>query len=98
MPTNKEIGDRILAALQNKTGHHQVVCPICGGESWTLLDRYAPLPLSGNAIQFTIGPKILPLIPLYCEKCGNTQLINMMVLGFKEEDLKSLMFSEDVKE
>jgi len=94
MSTNEEIAKRIIAALEEKVGRRQISCPICGNKSWTVNNRYAVLTLSEDANQVTSGGDIMPLIPVNCTKCGNTQLINILVLGFKEEDFESLKFSE----
>jgi predicted nucleic-acid-binding Zn-ribbon protein len=96
MPTNEEIINRIISALQEKVGNHQIVCPICGNQSWTVNNRYVVLTLSEYPTQIALGGEIMPLIPMNCTKCGNTHLLNILVLGFKKEDFESLRFSKNV--
>lgn len=95
MPTNEDIANRIIAALQEKVGNRQIVCPICANQKWSINMRYAVLPASQAPNQITLGKDALPFIPLTCSNCGNTHLINILTLGFKKEDLASLKFSTE---
>lgn len=96
---NKNIQERFIATLLEKVGKKQVACQICGHDSWAIQDRYAVLPLSKKANAISLGKEAMPLIPMCCKNCGNTVFLNLLYLGFKEEELKSLEFMEkDIKE
>ena len=99
MPTNEEINKRIIAAIEGKIGDRAVACPMCGEQSWEVGYHYTVLAVSEHPTKWSLGGKALPLISMMCKKCGNTQFMNLLGLGFKREDLESLKFSkeEDVK-
>jgi hypothetical protein len=85
--TNEEIIQRIFKKLNEKAGNPHP-CPVCGHVAWKVDCLYATLPLSPNPLEISLAGRIQPLIPLICAHCGNTQLINLLILGFSQEDLK----------
>jgi len=95
MPTDKEIQERIIAALKAKMGGTPN-CPICGHNVWSVGNRYVTLSVTKNPSQSTLGGENYPLIPLICSNCGNTHLLNLLILGFTSGDWGSLEFSGDV--
>ena len=52
-------------------------CPMCSGSDWTLGD----MPLRVQASDALVGGLGFPLLGLVCENCGNTQFLNMLVMG-----------------
>lgn len=56
-------------------------CPICMSTNWTIIDKVFEL-REFNGGDFVVGGgSILPLIPLTCNNCGYTHLINPFVTG-----------------
>lgn len=96
MPTNEELVKRIIAAIEEKTADREVACPVCGSMSWEVASHFVALPGSQKATRWRPRLGVFPLIPLMCAKCGNTQFINLLGLGFKKEEVESLEFNEDV--
>jgi len=50
------------------------------------------LPLSNAPDYVTLGGRVLPTVPLTCSTCGNTHLLNLLILGFTERDFEALTF------
>jgi hypothetical protein len=99
MKRNDEILGRIIAAIEEKTGEREVVCPLCGDNSWEIGSSYVVLPISKKADQVNIGgERVMGLVAMHCKKCGSVQFINMLGLGFKQEELESMRFEEDAGE
>ena len=96
MSTNEEILKRITDALKERVGNRAVICPVCGNQSWSLGDSYAVLSISEKLTEET-RKGFIPLVPVMCKRCGNTQFINLLILGFKEEEFESLGYSRDVR-
>ena len=92
MTTAQETIDRITEALQQKIGDRELRCPLCHHEQWQIPPSFLPLTLKKTPRSFQLGGTVLPTVPLICTNCGNTQLLNLKVLGF--EDLDSLRFDD----
>jgi hypothetical protein len=59
-------------------------CPFCQTNNFTLSDGQVQLVVSemGSTQYIVVGQlKTLPSIALVCQHCGNTLLLNMIVLG-----------------
>ena len=55
-------------------------CPLCDKTSWTVpedLFELRQLSLDG----FHVGGPRMPVVPVICEHCGNTVLVNAIVAG-----------------
>jgi RNase P subunit RPR2 len=96
VPTNEEIQKRIMEALSSKMP--KPICPMCQNTTWTVTDGYMVVPVSARPTKISMGPRGYPFVPVTCSKCGNTQLINLTLLGFKPEDFKDLKVSEEASE
>ncbi len=92
MTTAQETIDRITEALQQKIGDRELRCPLCQHEQWQIPPSFLPLTLKKTPRSFQLGGTVLPTVPLICTNCGNTQLINLRVLGI--EDWESLRFDD----
>ena len=90
MTTAQETIDRITEALQQKIGDRELRCPLCQHEQWRIPPSFLPLTLKKSPRSFQLGGTVLPTVPLIRTHCGNTQLLNLKVLGF--EELDSLRF------
>lgn len=61
-------------------------CPICASRSWNMSDMIFELrEFQGGGIVLGGDSHIYPVVPLTCEKCGNTYFINAMKLGIIEQ-------------
>ena len=93
MPTNEEIQNRIIEAIKKKTGNRVIDCPICGHKSWQIGVGYMTLGSAKHPTEQQMGGNMYPNIPMICNNCGNTRLINLLVLGFTEADFNSIRFT-----
>jgi hypothetical protein len=85
-------GERIIAALAAK-GANNPTCPMCHHTQFTV-GAFTPLFVTTNVNRPSLGGPSYPFVALVCTTCGNTQLINLFNLGFKQEDLDGLAFEE----
>jgi hypothetical protein len=83
---------RILDALRQK-GVRDPICPVCRNSQWSI-GAYTPIFVTTNVNRPALGGPSYPLVALVCGVCGNTQLINLLTLGFKPEELDGLAFEE----
>src|SRR5438105_13838729 len=74
----------ILAALRQRTGAHTPQCPICGHVDWQIGQSFVMLSAQDNLVNMNLGGPGYPLVALICSTCGNTQLINLLRLGFSD--------------
>lgn len=77
-PTGQELINHINDKWINKT------CPYCGGVDWTVSEKIFELREFNNG-SLNIGGIVTPVIPVVCNKCGNTVLINMIITGLLKE-------------
>jgi hypothetical protein len=56
-------------------------CWYCGDSRWTLGDGFVTLVLSYGSSPFQPSGNTLPSLALICQTCGNTVLLNLLVLG-----------------
>jgi hypothetical protein len=92
MPSKQDVLQRVLAAIQEKTGG-QKSCSLCGHRQWTIPEGFARIQINGDPQANVLGGLALPSIPLTCTHCGNTHLLNLLVLGFT--DLSLIKIDED---
>jgi hypothetical protein len=93
VPTRKEINQRVIAKLNEKG--RGAGCPICGHKKWSVQMEYVNLTLVKDPRSAKLGGEGMPLQPLTCANCGNTQLVNLLILGFKEEELSELVYPDE---
>lgn len=75
---NKEITDRINERANRRP------CSVCGHEGeFRLADGFVFLVTQSAAQALDISGMGLPCIILVCRNCGNTQLLNMLILGLE---------------
>lgn len=79
------IAARLLERSHGKIGN----CTVCRTNTWTIGGQYIALSGSDHPTQPTIAPRTYPLVPLSCNTCGNTLLINLLFL-FDESELNQL--------
>lgn len=54
------------------------VCPLCGHRNWSFSDKIFQL-LEFDEKGIVLGGAAFPVIPLTCDNCGNTYLINALL-------------------
>lgn len=60
-------------------------CPMCGVGNWSVQDStYQLLQFNQNAL--VGGGPVIPVIPVVCNNCGNTILVNALTAGFLAAD------------
>lgn len=75
---------RILRALKERVPD-TVTCPLCHHSRWALSEGFYLLVVQDDPAVVHLGGKGLPLIALTCENCGNTHLLNALLLGLQDE-------------
>lgn len=55
-------------------------CPICRQRNWVLIDHLIHAPIFYGNMTLLGGPSY-PFVGLFCQHCGNTQLINAVISG-----------------
>lgn len=55
-------------------------CPLCGKNNWDIGDQMITMVGVGEDKSIQLGGQFMPLIPVVCSNCGNTILINPLVI------------------
>ena len=63
--------------IQDALARFNPVCPVCHSEQWFYAD-YVDIAVTA------LPGRTLPVLPLICRICGNTQFINLKILGITE--------------
>lgn len=96
----EDVVRRILARLAEKSTAGSRKCVICGVNAWAVgkfvtLQVSNQVPTLPNPYGFRLQPPTYPMVAIFCSNCGNTQLVNLLLLGFREDELHSLQFPPD---
>ena len=90
MAFTQQQSDAIVAAIKEKTALPGIVgsplCPICGHNQWSIQSAglvYLVIQTQPGA-GIALGGPSLPSVAIGCTTCGNTQLLNVLVLGLGE--------------
>lgn len=82
-----ETGQVDLAAanewLINRWPEHRS-CPLCNHEEWRIGPSFAQIPTSTLGLQ--TPPRINPCVAVVCGHCGNTVLLNALIMGLLPEE------------
>ena len=74
----------LIDAIQSKWQDNP--CPMCGNKTWTISNDIYTLTKLGMDGSILLGTgKLVPLIPVSCNNCSNTVLINPKALGCLNE-------------
>jgi hypothetical protein len=82
---SEQDGEIILKRLAERLpGGAPGACSLCGTSDWTL-NGYVSLGVQDrpSGAIFMGGP-ILPLVTFACTNCGNTHLLNLLLLGLDD--------------
>ena len=63
-------------------------CSICGNGSWKFSDAIFEICEYQSDSLIIGGERVLPVIPLICDRCGHTQFLNALLLGIVEQPIK----------
>ena len=80
MALTKEAQKQISQAV-NARAESLRACTVCGHTTWTIADAVVTLPGQAHLGAVTPGGRVLPSAALVCDNCGNTHLLNLLVLG-----------------
>ena len=76
---NKVDLDRMIKHLQVKWGNRS--CPMCKSMKWNVSDAiYEIRAFNQGNLVLGQGP-ILPIVPVTCNNCGNSILVNAFISG-----------------
>jgi len=69
---------KAIEHLQRKWANRP--CPMCGIATWSVQDStYQLIEFTQGALR--VGGPVVPVIPVVCQNCGNTILVNAIVAG-----------------
>lgn len=71
--------DKLINILNEKWGNRP--CNMCGTGNWLVSDKVFELREFNNGDLIIGGGPITPLVTITCSECGNTILINPIVIG-----------------
>lgn len=97
-PAYEAVVQLILAKLQKKGAARR--CAMCGKTAWvlgqyvtlTVVSTPGAVPLPNPYMFRPVPPTNYPMVAIFCSNCGNTHLINLLVLGFTENEFQQLTF------
>ena len=79
-----EVRTRVLAAIRAKLPIIGA-CPLCHTAAWTVADGFFVFPQMDTLdAGLIIGGPALPNVAIVCQTCGNTQFLNVVVLGLAD--------------
>jgi hypothetical protein len=61
-------------------------CPMCNGGTWNVSDRVYELREYHGGKLVVGGSPIVPVVPVTCDNCGNTVLVNAIVSEAVEKE------------
>lgn len=76
---DKKTSENLINFLNDKWQDRP--CPMCNERKWTVQDKVFELREFHEGSLVLGGTPIIPLIPVTCENCGNTILINALKTG-----------------
>ena len=74
----------IIAKIAERAGGRVGPCSVCRTEKFTLTDGFALISISDQPNLVQLGGQTLPSVALVCTNCGNTLLINLLLLGMHD--------------
>jgi hypothetical protein len=74
---------KLITFLNTKWRNHP--CPICTVGSWNVQDSSFEL-REFNEGNMVLGGPVIPVVPVVCNNCGNTVLVNAIMAGLVEKD------------
>ncbi len=59
-------------------------CPICRIPNWAIGDGFTLVMTQDSPKGVVIGGPVMPCVSIICTNCGNTVLLNVLILGLKD--------------
>ena len=84
MKLSKKQLDKLTQYLSEKW-KKPVSCAVCGENKWTISESVHELREFHGGSMVIGGSALIPLVPITCNNCGNTVLLNPLIAGI---DLK----------
>ncbi len=75
---SKYDAQKFLDVLNSKVPHFPR-CPICNGDDFATVPKYASIPVGDNLGTTTLGPSV-PAGMIICQKCGYIHFFSLGVL------------------
>ncbi len=75
--------ERLLRNLE--TRWNRIPCPYCQNSAWTVDPSVVTTVEVNENKTMVIGGKFQPLVPVTCRNCGNTVLVNALILDCLED-------------
>ena len=89
--SREEIWKEIVARIDQRGTTQQ--CAVCGVRDWQI-GYYVPLGASNSPSNQVLGGRVYPFVTIFCKNCGNTHFLNLLTLGFTEQDWQRLTLPE----
>lgn len=72
---------QIITSKINEKWAKPIACPTCKANSWNISDNVFELRDFNYGNMVIGGVPIIPIVPVICHNCGNTILVNPLILG-----------------
>jgi hypothetical protein len=80
--------EKIVEKLVAKGGG-EPTCPICHTHKFTV-GAFVNFPAAETPVGLQLGGRSYPTIAIHCANCGTMQFVNLVLLGFTEEEIGSM--------
>ncbi len=70
--------EKLINAINEKWASK--LCPMCGGNNWNIDSGVSGLVALDKNKNVMLGGRVLPVIAITCLHCGNTVLVNPLVV------------------
>ena len=98
MKFSKDVERVILDTFVARLPEKQLICPLCRQKNWILSNGFVLLPTQEESDTITnVGMRGLVLAALSCTNCGNTHLLNLLVLPEVIAHLKQEVIHDDIE-
>jgi len=82
-PTFREPSARaVMAWIERKAGTASLTCQVCSRDDWSVSPVVGRLPAGFDELAVAS----YPLVPVVCTNCGNTLLLNALVMGLFDDE------------
>ncbi|MGA7988014.1 MAG: hypothetical protein WCB51_06400 [Candidatus Dormiibacterota bacterium] len=83
------IEQRLIESIQKRLSRGVGSCNVCGQTTW-LLGSYAGI--RSGYVPGEDGDELYPCVPIICRTCGNTQFINLLLIGYSTADYGAITY------
>ena len=75
--------DKLLKTINEKRKKKN--CPMCGNNDWTIDNNMRAMVGIDENKSIQLGGQIIPVVTITCRECGNTILVNPLIINCTEE-------------